>query len=44
MKILENPEVLTDAFKCSGEKPNKAIARVGERIFQEYDSKVDEVS
>ena len=44
MKNLETPEILANEFKVTGEKPDKAIARVGERIFQEYDSKVDEVS
>ena len=44
MKILEAPEVKVDEFKYRGEKFDQATARTGERLFQEYDSKVNEVS
>ena len=44
VKILEAPEVKVDEFGNPGERKSKAIVRTGERLYQEYDSKVNEVS
>ena len=44
MKILEAPEVMASEFRMVGETHNEAFVRAGERIFQEYSRKVDEVS
>ena len=40
VKILEAPTVMANEFKETGEKRNQAAIRAGERLFQEYDSKV----
>ena len=43
--MLEAPEILVDTgFKKSEESRQACICRTGETLFQEYDSKVDEVS
>ena len=42
--ILEAPEAIVDDFVRKGEKREVGTVRVKEEVFQEYDSKVDEVS
>ena len=44
VKISEAPEVLIEQHAGCGESCNITFTRKGEKIFQEYDNKLEEVS
>ena len=44
MKKLEHPNILVEEFKSRGETIIASESRAAEKIFQQYTSKVDEVS